>query len=245
MFIQAYPDVSAQGVNFSIVYQGQSVLVDGTSCSSPTFASFVSMLNDARISAFKAPLGFLNPFLYSTGYTALNDITMGNNPGCGTEGFNVCHIYMCLSRVTDLIPAHRPQLDGILVSTCIWRLVSYLSVDNACSFRLWDAQFRKVGGTGLEHALNMVDEWTIYGVYIMNEGTGKLQWYYITREALGLDKTLKSMTKGDYRKVLPCDGPQLVNRATEYCFTRCTRQQEIPSTVGHHDTGVGFSRCRV
>lgn len=58
----------------------------------------------------------------------------------------------------------------------------------------------------------MVDEWTNYGVYIMNERTGKLQCYYITKEALGLVKTLKSMTKGDYRKVLPCDGPQLVNR---------------------------------
>jgi tripeptidyl-peptidase-1 len=85
---RAYPDVSAQGVNFIIVYQGQELPVGGTSCSAPTFASFVSMLNDARISAGKTPLGFLNPFLYSAGYTALNDITVGNNPGCGTEGFN-------------------------------------------------------------------------------------------------------------------------------------------------------------
>lgn len=46
------------------------------------------MLNDARISAGKPALGFLNPWLYETGYTGLNDITEGNNPGCGTEGFN-------------------------------------------------------------------------------------------------------------------------------------------------------------
>ncbi|KAG2041998.1 peptidase S8/S53 domain-containing protein [Suillus americanus] len=85
---RGFPDVSAQGMNFSIIYQGQMALVGGTSCSSPTFASFVSMLNDARINVGKTPLGFLNPFLYSTGYTALNDITMGNNPGCGTQGFN-------------------------------------------------------------------------------------------------------------------------------------------------------------
>jgi len=49
------------------------------------------MLNDARINAQKAPLGFLNPLLYSTGFTALNDITKGSNPGCGTPGFNVGH----------------------------------------------------------------------------------------------------------------------------------------------------------
>lgn len=46
------------------------------------------MLNDARISAGKPPLGFLNPWLYGKGYAGLNDITSGNNPGCGTEGFN-------------------------------------------------------------------------------------------------------------------------------------------------------------
>ena len=34
-----------------------------------------------------SPLGFLNPFLYSTGASALNDITSGDNPGCDTDGF--------------------------------------------------------------------------------------------------------------------------------------------------------------
>ncbi|KAH0836443.1 peptidase S8/S53 domain-containing protein [Lanmaoa asiatica] len=82
------PDVAAQAWNFLIVYQGQTGYVAGTSCSSPTFASFVSMLNDARLSAGKPALGFLNPWLYETGYAGLNDITVGNNPGCGTEGFN-------------------------------------------------------------------------------------------------------------------------------------------------------------
>ncbi|KAF8416931.1 peptidase S8/S53 domain-containing protein [Boletus edulis BED1] len=82
------PDVAAQAWNFLIVYQGQTGYVAGTSCASPTFASFVSMLNDARISAGKPPLGFLNPWLYEAGYAGLNDITVGNNPGCGTEGFN-------------------------------------------------------------------------------------------------------------------------------------------------------------
>ena len=46
------------------------------------------MLNDARISGGKPPLGFLNPWLYKNGYAKLNDITVGNNPGCGTQGFN-------------------------------------------------------------------------------------------------------------------------------------------------------------
>ncbi|KIK96817.1 hypothetical protein PAXRUDRAFT_137604 [Paxillus rubicundulus Ve08.2h10] len=82
------PDVAAQAYDFLIIYQGEEGYVAGTSCSSPTFASFISMLNDARITAGKSPLGFLNQWLYEDGYTALNDITEGNNPGCGTQGFN-------------------------------------------------------------------------------------------------------------------------------------------------------------
>lgn len=77
------------------------------------------MLNDARINAQKTPLGFLNPFLYSIGYNALNDITAGNNPGCGTPGFNVGHICTLSSHITNAIPVCRPLLDGILVSS--WR----------------------------------------------------------------------------------------------------------------------------
>ncbi|KAG2119251.1 peptidase S8/S53 domain-containing protein [Suillus cothurnatus] len=85
---RAFPDVAAQSEYFSTIYRGQNSPAVGTSCAAPAFAAFVSMLNDARINARKTPLGFLNPFLYSTGYTALNDITVGNNPGCGTLGFN-------------------------------------------------------------------------------------------------------------------------------------------------------------
>jgi len=45
-------------------------------------------LNDARLKAGLPSLGFLNPFLYSKGFAGLNDITVGHNAGCGTEGFN-------------------------------------------------------------------------------------------------------------------------------------------------------------
>ena len=84
---RAYPDVAAQGVNFEVVVDGDVQGVSGTSASSPTFASVISLLNDRLIAAGKSPLGFLNPFLYSTGKSALNDITSGSNPGCNTNGF--------------------------------------------------------------------------------------------------------------------------------------------------------------
>lgn len=84
---RGFPDVSAAGTNLEIVSSGYVTSVDGTSCSSPVFASVVSLLNDRLIAAGKPVLGFLNPFLYSTGADALNDITTGGNPGCNTNGF--------------------------------------------------------------------------------------------------------------------------------------------------------------
>lgn len=79
----------AEGLRFRIYYKGKPVSIGGTSASSPAFAGFVSLLNDVRLSQGLSPLGFLNPFLYSKGFQGLNDITAGNNPGCGTPGFTV------------------------------------------------------------------------------------------------------------------------------------------------------------
>ncbi|KAJ7163233.1 subtilisin-like protein [Mycena filopes] len=83
---RGFPDVAAQGVDFDIVNGGTLEGVSGTSCSSPTFASVVGLVNDKLIAAGKPPLGFLNPFLYS--HTSIfNDVTLGHNTGCNTNGF--------------------------------------------------------------------------------------------------------------------------------------------------------------
>ena len=53
-----------------------------------TVAGIVSLLNDFRVSRHGHPLGFLNYLLYGVGSAGLNDIKIGSNPGCGTEGFS-------------------------------------------------------------------------------------------------------------------------------------------------------------
>ncbi|KAI0795785.1 family S53 protease [Abortiporus biennis] len=83
---RGFPDVAAVGNNVEINFQNQFGLVGGTSCSSPIFASIVSLINDRLIAAGKPVLGFLNPFLYANPQ-AFNDITTGSNPGCNTNGF--------------------------------------------------------------------------------------------------------------------------------------------------------------
>jgi len=81
-----FPDVAFQAENFLVVFRSVTVPVSGTSCASPSFAGVVSLLNDIRLQASKATLGFLNPLFYSNP-SVFNDITEGNNPGCGTNGF--------------------------------------------------------------------------------------------------------------------------------------------------------------
>ncbi|KAJ7129281.1 tripeptidyl peptidase A [Mycena epipterygia] len=82
------PDVATQSDNFRVFIGGKAFHIGGTSASSPTFTGFVALLNDGRLKKGLPSLGFLNPLLYSKAASGFNDITVGNNPGCGTEGFN-------------------------------------------------------------------------------------------------------------------------------------------------------------
>lgn len=84
---RAYPDIAAYGVNYTIAWDAAIHLVDGTSAATPTAAAIFSLLNDALIAAGKAPLGFLNPWLYKKGYQAFVDVTSGSALGCNTTGF--------------------------------------------------------------------------------------------------------------------------------------------------------------
>ncbi|KAF8260499.1 subtilisin-like protein [Lactarius quietus] len=81
------PDISAQAVNYVITMSGASKLVNGTSASAPVVAGIIALLNDLLVSEQKPPLGWLNPWLYGDAYPGLMDVSSGNNPGCGTEGF--------------------------------------------------------------------------------------------------------------------------------------------------------------
>ncbi|KAH9018609.1 subtilisin-like protein [Lactarius hengduanensis] len=82
------PDVALQAMDFISIFKTEIWKIEGTSCSTPTAAGIISLLNDYRISNGKAPLGFLNLWLYGIFLEGLNDITSGSNPGCNTNGFS-------------------------------------------------------------------------------------------------------------------------------------------------------------
>ena len=80
------PDVALTADNVYVrLWQWQhSVTVGGTSCAAPLWAGFTALINQQACGAGQAPVGFLNPALYSIGKgagyaAAFHDITTGNN----------------------------------------------------------------------------------------------------------------------------------------------------------------------
>ena len=86
---RGYPDISAQSIDFEIVKDGLIISVSGPSCATPTASGIFALLNDLRLQNGMSSLGFLNPFIYQYAIkdTILNDITSGQNTGCGGEAF--------------------------------------------------------------------------------------------------------------------------------------------------------------
>ncbi|KAJ5908459.1 hypothetical protein N7495_001141 [Penicillium taxi] len=97
---RGFPDVSAHSLtpDYIVYIYGEEYLSGGTSAASPAFAGIIGLLNDARLRAGKPVLGFLNPFFYSEGYKAMNDITSGASYGC-----------------TGIDPQSDEEVDGALI----------------------------------------------------------------------------------------------------------------------------------
>ena len=73
-----YHIFSALGEGYQVFVNGHVESVGGTSASTPAFAGMVALLNEARMQNSKAPMGFLNPFLYQNA-DAFTDVTLGTN----------------------------------------------------------------------------------------------------------------------------------------------------------------------
>ncbi|KAH6874691.1 peptidase S8/S53 domain-containing protein [Thelonectria olida] len=79
---RAYPDVAALATNYQVMNHDVVESINGTSLATPVFGSVIAYLNNERLRKGKSPLGFLNPWIYTIGYTGLKDITEGKSTGC-------------------------------------------------------------------------------------------------------------------------------------------------------------------
>jgi tripeptidyl-peptidase-1 len=107
---RAYPDVAANGAwthrtyppssspshpppltnpsTHTVYASGTLIREGGTSMAAPLVASIINLLNEERLAAGKATVGFVNPTFYGNPQ-AFHDITIGANQGCGlTFAFN-------------------------------------------------------------------------------------------------------------------------------------------------------------
>ncbi|PNY21226.1 Uncharacterized protein TCAP_07270 [Tolypocladium capitatum] len=81
--MRAIPDISAVGTQFMTIVNGQPMMLDGTSASTPVFAALIALVNDARLRQGKMVLGWLNRTLYSPKVqSVLRDITSGQSMSC-------------------------------------------------------------------------------------------------------------------------------------------------------------------
>jgi tripeptidyl-peptidase-1 len=84
---RGFPDISAQGYHFITIWNGSTMMLDGTSAATPTAASVITLINDALLAAGRPVLGFLNPWIYSNASKAFTDVNVGSAIGCNTTGF--------------------------------------------------------------------------------------------------------------------------------------------------------------
>jgi kumamolisin len=87
------PDVAADAdpnTGVDIVFNGQETEIGGTSASSPIWAGFASLINQARTAAGKSLLGQLNPRIYPLLGTAnFHDVTAGSNGYSAGKGYDL------------------------------------------------------------------------------------------------------------------------------------------------------------
>ena len=88
------PDVAADAdpaTGVVIVLNGRQLTIGGTSASSPIWAGFASLINQARIAAHKKPLGQLNPRIYGLlGSNNFHDDIGGcNGDYCAVKGYDL------------------------------------------------------------------------------------------------------------------------------------------------------------
>lgn len=110
--VRGFPDVAANGMNYSVAINGTFFSISGTSASSPVFGSVVTLLNEARLRVGKGPIGFLNPVLYQHP-EVLNDIKTGNSAGCGTNGFSAVEGW---DPITGLGTPNFPKMEALFLA---------------------------------------------------------------------------------------------------------------------------------
>eukprot|EP00457_Paulinella_chromatophora_P001778 gb/GEZN01001780.1/.p1 GENE.gb/GEZN01001780.1/~~gb/GEZN01001780.1/.p1 ORF type:complete len:901 (-),score=99.60 gb/GEZN01001780.1/:130-2748(-) len=89
---RGYPDIATYGNKFVVIMNGSVEPNSGSSASAPLMGAMITLWNDIRLRAGKAPLGYMLPFLYQVAETfpeAFSDVVLGEI-NCSTEQYRCC-----------------------------------------------------------------------------------------------------------------------------------------------------------
>ncbi|MGO8672337.1 MAG: choice-of-anchor tandem repeat GloVer-containing protein, partial [Capsulimonadaceae bacterium] len=202
-------------------YLGGWAPVGGTSCAAPLWASFTSLVNQARLGKGKSTLGFANPSLYSIGaggdYTAdFHDIADGSTNGYypAVTGYDLATgwgTYTGANLLSDLsgiqLPLTLSATAGNASVSLVWTIQS-----GATSFSVYRGT--SSGGestTPIESALTT----TNYTDTGLSNGTT----YYYTVTAMSAAGTVAQSNEASATPAVPPPGPTFT---TLYTFTGAT-----------------------
>jgi len=115
---RASPDVALLGEQFAVIQDGSTIVVGGTSASTPSWGAIISLLNEECLSASNGAktLGFVNPLFYQNA-DAFTDITKGSN----AVGENAESGWKCTKgwdAVTGLGTPQFAKLQSIVQKSC-------------------------------------------------------------------------------------------------------------------------------
>ena len=109
-----YPDISLVSHNYLIMAGGNYMAVDGTSASSPSVSSMISLLNGLRASQNRSSLGLVSPLLYDMYQNCkgcFKDIVKGSNNS--TEASNCKYGYTATTGFDAVYGLGLPNFDKI------------------------------------------------------------------------------------------------------------------------------------
>eukprot|EP01119_Soliformovum_irregulare_P014623 TRINITY_DN4006_c0_g1_i2.p1 TRINITY_DN4006_c0_g1~~TRINITY_DN4006_c0_g1_i2.p1 ORF type:complete len:419 (-),score=83.02 TRINITY_DN4006_c0_g1_i2:18-1274(-) len=114
---RAFPDISLNGQSIPILFQGDWMIVSGTSISAPAMAAIIGILNARQLHLNRPPLGFINPLLYKMAEdhpVAFRDVTQGDNFCNFGAGYNATAGFDPVTGLgTILVPEIISYLDQI------------------------------------------------------------------------------------------------------------------------------------
>ncbi|HXI83194.1 MAG TPA: LamG-like jellyroll fold domain-containing protein [Verrucomicrobiae bacterium] len=230
------PDVALTAENVYVRANGTTYSVGGTSCAAPLWAGFLALVNQQAAAQGSAPVGFLNPTVYTLGLgsryaTSLHDTITGNNFSSGSPtnfpavvGYDLCTGWGTPSGVNTINALLSPNVNPVLtvVATTVTGGNGNGAIDpDECNFLSVSIQN---SGNGTAAVVNATLSTTTPGVTILQP---KSAWPNLVPNAIGSNTIPFQITTSPS---FVCGAPVALSLAVTFNQGSSTLNYTIPSS---------------